>query len=371
MTDSTIAATRLRLTVPCPQCHAKASERCTNYKGQYCHPHGVRKMPKTVQVVRSNSGEVLSFQQNDTKKLLNREQFGEGMETKKNALQVAGEQLDGQIKAGMDLGLWAGQQRAFGLMAAKASTAQAQCLKRLKDGGEYKATGLTWEQFCVQYLGISRPTADRVIANLEEFGAAYFALSEVTRISANTYRMIAGAVKGDSIELDGESIPITKANAQKIAEAVAELGKEIATRDEKLAEQKREAEKLKGERSAASKAAEKARQDFAEYKRKVQDLYRNASPLRKRMLLAQGNLCLAVDQVRSVRDDPTVTESDLADLKGLSYLGVKIWIEATSEDPAELYYASQIEGARDLVTEYAEQNKGANAEIGVPVAPRK
>ena len=32
-----------RLSVECPQCHAKPGQRCTNYKGQNCHPHGKRR----------------------------------------------------------------------------------------------------------------------------------------------------------------------------------------------------------------------------------------------------------------------------------------------------------------------------------------
>lgn len=34
-----------RLAVECPQCHATPGERCRNYKGDFCHPHGVRKRP--------------------------------------------------------------------------------------------------------------------------------------------------------------------------------------------------------------------------------------------------------------------------------------------------------------------------------------
>lgn len=32
-----------RLMVPCPECRAEIGTRCTNYKGQNCHPHGRRK----------------------------------------------------------------------------------------------------------------------------------------------------------------------------------------------------------------------------------------------------------------------------------------------------------------------------------------
>ena len=35
-----------RLSIPCPQCHAPAGERCKNYAGNHCHPHGARKAPQ-------------------------------------------------------------------------------------------------------------------------------------------------------------------------------------------------------------------------------------------------------------------------------------------------------------------------------------
>ena len=44
--------TEARLKVACPQCHAKAGEPCTNYKGQRCHPHGVRKAPKSADAAK-------------------------------------------------------------------------------------------------------------------------------------------------------------------------------------------------------------------------------------------------------------------------------------------------------------------------------
>ena len=37
------AATLQRMTQPCSACHAAPGEACRNYKGQRCHPHGVRK----------------------------------------------------------------------------------------------------------------------------------------------------------------------------------------------------------------------------------------------------------------------------------------------------------------------------------------
>jgi hypothetical protein len=127
----------------------------------------------------------------------------------------------------LDLGAWIGRGQAFSFVANHCSAAQAECLARIRKGGMYKSLDLTWEQFCEQYTGASRVHADQIIRRLEEFGAAYFRLSEIIRISPNSYRGIQGSVKGEALEYDGESIPITPENAAKIRRAVAALRTEL------------------------------------------------------------------------------------------------------------------------------------------------
>ena len=53
-----------------------------------------------------------------------------------------------------------------------------------------KALNLTWDEFCKQHAGASRAHADEIIRRLQEFGAAYFRLSEIIRISPQSYRAI-------------------------------------------------------------------------------------------------------------------------------------------------------------------------------------
>jgi hypothetical protein len=81
-----------------------------------------------------------------------------------------------------EMGTWAGRRQAFGVIANKCSAADAECLKNLREGKHYKSFGMTWEEFCPQHVGISRTQADRLISQLEEFGAAYFDLSKQMRI---------------------------------------------------------------------------------------------------------------------------------------------------------------------------------------------
>ena len=123
----------------------------------------------------------------------------------------------------MNLGAWLGRHQAFGLIANRCSAADAECLKAIRDGGEYKQLGLTWEQFCVKHAGVSRVHADRQIHYLEEFGGNYFRFVEVMPISPETYRLIAGAVSDEGFECDGERIPLVRENRGKVAAAVTAM----------------------------------------------------------------------------------------------------------------------------------------------------
>src|ERR1035437_8281830 len=123
----------------------------------------------------------------------------------------------------LDVGRRIGQGQAFSLVASKCSSALAHCLLSLRDEEKYKSLDLTWEQFCTQHFGISRVYADQLIRKLQEFGDAYFRLSEIMHISDCSYREIAAAVTPDAIEFDGQTIPFTPENAARIKDAVAQL----------------------------------------------------------------------------------------------------------------------------------------------------
>ena len=130
----------------------------------------------------------------------------------------------GQNKeAMMNLGAWLGRHQAFGLIANRCSAADAECLKAIRDSGEYRQLGLTWEQFCTKHAGVSRVHAERQIHYLEEFGGNYFRFAEVMPISAETYRLIAGAVSEQGLECNGERIPLVRENHDKVAAAVTAI----------------------------------------------------------------------------------------------------------------------------------------------------
>ena len=83
--------------------------------------------------------------------------------------------------------------------------------------------GLTWDEFCKDYAGLSRQHADHLIHQYAEFGDAYFRLSEIARVSSRTYRQIAPHVDGETIEIDGEKFALTPANATRIRAAIQSL----------------------------------------------------------------------------------------------------------------------------------------------------
>jgi hypothetical protein len=127
----------------------------------------------------------------------------------------------------LDLGVVLGQTQAFGMIAGRCTAAQALGLKRLREEKLYKSCVLTWEDFCRSHLKISKAEANRTIQLFDEFGPDYFDLSALTRISPETYRAIAPAVKDGAIHFNGEAIPLKPENSRKVSAAVAELRRTI------------------------------------------------------------------------------------------------------------------------------------------------
>src|SRR5690349_4199221 len=123
----------------------------------------------------------------------------------------------------IDLGSWIGLQQAFAIVTGSCSAARAQCLRQVRDSKILDGLGLTWDEFCHDYAGISRQHADSLIRQHAEFGDAYFRLSEIARVSSRTYRQIADHVDGETIEIDGEKIALTSANAGRIRAAILSL----------------------------------------------------------------------------------------------------------------------------------------------------
>ena len=130
---------------------------------------------------------------------------------------------ENKVEDALEMGKWLGRREAFSLVAGRCSAADAQCLRDLRESKKYKELGLTWEQCCKQKPGICRSVADQHIRNLDDFGADYFVIAQVTGISANEYRRIRGAVSNHKLLCAGEEIPIAVENAPRLAAAVEAL----------------------------------------------------------------------------------------------------------------------------------------------------
>lgn len=128
-------------------------------------------------------------------------------------------------ESAFELATWLGRRQAFGLMASRCSAADVECLRMIRERKLYKSKAANWPEFCERYLGLSKAYANRLIQQLDEFGPNYFHISQMMRISADSYRAIAGAVREDGIEFGGDKIPISAEHSQRIVEAVNSLRK--------------------------------------------------------------------------------------------------------------------------------------------------
>jgi hypothetical protein len=128
----------------------------------------------------------------------------------------------------LELGAWIGKGQAFGLLNNRCLSAQAECLKQIRERRLHDSLGISWDTFCSEHLGISRSHADQVIRNLEQFGETYFRLSEIMQISPSAYKAIEPAiVTGEKIRIGGELLAITPENAPRIRRAVKAMRDEL------------------------------------------------------------------------------------------------------------------------------------------------
>lgn len=127
-----------------------------------------------------------------------------------------------------ELGSMVGRHEALGAIASRCSAADAATIRRIRDSELWRGEVQTWNEFCETRLRISRSHANRLIHLLEEFGDPYFTISQATRISPETYRAIAPAIRDNALHVDGEAIALTEENAPRIAAAVDALRKTAA-----------------------------------------------------------------------------------------------------------------------------------------------
>jgi hypothetical protein len=137
----------------------------------------------------------------------------------KNELQPA--------TAGLDLGMWLGRREAYGIIAGACSAAEVASLREIRQQNLFTSHARSWDEFCINFLNVCRRTVDDQIANLEEFGPDFFRLSQITRISAATYRAIRAEVTTDGLRLDGQVIALIPENNRRVSAAVAALRQRV------------------------------------------------------------------------------------------------------------------------------------------------
>ena len=132
-------------------------------------------------------------------------------------------QVDDLLAVGMLLG----QNQAFGFLGGRCSAAQAESIRRLRNEKLYKRVTEHWKAFCPQYLKMSGTQADSIIRLWQEFGAGYFEVAQLTRVSPETYRALEPAVNQGVLNVNGEQIELTVENSRKVAAAVSEIRRSL------------------------------------------------------------------------------------------------------------------------------------------------
>jgi hypothetical protein len=137
--------------------------------------------------------------------------------------QAAPQEPPREAMSPFELGASIGRSQAFGLIANRASAAQAEILKQVHDTRSFESLGLSWNEFCERHAGISGSYGYKIVQRLNEFGEAFFKLTQIVRISPEFYRALAPAISDEGIEIDGQAVAIVPENALVIRQAVRRL----------------------------------------------------------------------------------------------------------------------------------------------------
>ena len=129
------------------------------------------------------------------------------------------------METNIELGQLLGRRQAFNLIAGRCTAADASGLRQMRQDRVWEGHARGWREFCALHLHLSGSQVNRIIQALEEFGAAYFDVAQLTRISPEIYRIIAPAIREHAIHVDGEPIALIQENAALVAAAVDRLRK--------------------------------------------------------------------------------------------------------------------------------------------------
>ncbi len=281
-----------------------------------------------------------------------------------NALQVAGQHAQHAILNNLEttndrdaLMELVGSVKTMALVNGFTGLALIQFMDQVKSKKSYKALGLTWDEFCPKFLNMSSDTAGRMVGAFKEFGPTYFQLSQVARLNAQTYRQIAGYVTPDGIEIDGEVIPITKANQEKITAFVEAQKQVVNEAQEQLQNEKAKVKRAKEQADGAKKAADLARDELAQFKRRDEELFAAAGEDEKLLLRAQSLVDMAVSLMHTVQGKVSFDAEGVltAKLKSLGAYCVGQILYGTGDTMDGLMADSIASGSRNLIGEFTEE----------------
>jgi hypothetical protein len=251
-----------------------------------------------------------------------------------------------------------GRHEAFGAIANRTTAVWAECLKRIKESKQYKALGITWDEFCPAYLSISTDTADRIIKNLNEFGEIYFLLSEVTKISRDQFQAIQGHITDGKLRIGEELVDIAKSNQDRIRDFISSVQMDAQIAKSELAKSKEAETKSRKAAETAKKAYESAREELVELKSQDDKLFPNVSDAMKQLLKAQTLFIRGAEILSTLAATP-LSEVDDGALKGLAHYAISVITTASGEDPAGMF--SDMLSPRDLLSEQVPAVKQSKA----------
>ena len=214
--------------------------------------------------------------------------------------------IENQTNQILKLGTILGRKQALSALAGHCSAADAECLRQIRNQKQYRALGMTWEEFCKRRAGVTRATADKIIDRLEEFGPAYFILAQTAGVTPGEFRRISPAVRGQNLLHAGEQIPIDADHAPRLIAAVAELRgacrPQAAPADEiEPAEAKARAEIER----AFHRASRSAKLTIAQFKRLVKLHGGSRSRLR-----LHGELGYVIDKLNEIEQAASIAPAE-------------------------------------------------------------
>ena len=208
---------------------------------------------------------------------------------------------------------------------------------------------------------------DRKIVELETLGKDYFGLRQIVRIGQSVYELM--DVKDGCILHDGQKIAIEKRNETQIREIVSTYKERAEKAEAGFESKKAESEKLRAERNTATKAAEKARQEFHEYRKKQAERFSGADEDHSLLLDVQSYFDMAVAKLT------TAGKRELSDENQGRFIGLceymyRALIQASHDarerfgagwnmpEPGELLSLDEVApNPRNLVTEFTQRKE--------------